>query len=494
MKQILKKLFAHNESDSFKTKVKRGAFWTVGITVWTRILGIIASIIITRQLSPEDFGLMAIASSIVAITTGITATGFNTAIIQKQINPDILLDSAWTMELMKGLTLSIIIYITAPYVANYFSDLRLIPMLRILGLTFAIKGVENVGVIWFRKNLDLKKEFIFNAIPESIYFILVITLAFSLKSVWALIIATVLGVIIKTVLSYFIHPYRPKVEINYEHFKELLAFGKWILGGSIAVMLRNHGISLFIARYYNTGILGSYNRGEVFSRKIFDEITRTLWKVGFPAFSMLSRDIPRFRKIFLTTLKMITVLGFPMTIGLFVLSSEITVFVLTEKWISIVPLLQLFSLSAITGFIQTPVGISFQSMGKPAINTKLALINMILLLVLIYPISIKYGVQGIILASIISNLVIFPIGWVNISNSLKIGFKEFVLSFLPQLLYSVLMGAIIYQLKASLYRINSLSDLIIYILIGVLIYTIILLVSDRYLKTNYRDTMFILLR
>jgi O-antigen/teichoic acid export membrane protein len=492
--QRIKFLFTHKESDSFKTKVKKGTFWTLGLTVWTRAIGIITSVVVTRLLNPEDFGLMAIATSIVAIMTGITATGFNAALIQKQNKPELLLDSAWTMELIKGLVLSGLIFTTAPLVSNYYSDPALTLMLRVLGLTFILKGIENIGVIWFRKNLDIRKEFLLNAVPDLFYFIVVIALAFYLRSVWALVLATVLSVAIKTVFSYIIHDYRPRIKVNLSQFRELFSFGKWILGGSIVVMARTHGVSLFIAKYFNVGILGVYNRGTVFSQKIFNELTQTLWKIGFPAFSQLSIDLTKFKEVFLIALRLITTVGFPMAIGLYVLTPEIVKYLLTEKWNSVIPVVQLFSLSAIPGFIQTPVGISYQSLAKPAINTKLAIINLALFVILIYPVSVRFGIEGIILASLFCNLLILPIGWMKMNKILGIRTGEFINSFIPQLIIAAVMGLTLMIFKINVYEIRSLAVLSIYILFGALLYTSMVWASDKLFKTGFKKTLDIIMK
>jgi len=107
----LKILFTHTETDSLKTKVKKGVIWTGVISIWTRGLGLISGVIITRILNPDDFGMMAIAMAIIAITSGLTATGFTSAIIQKQTNPEELLDAAWTMELIRGFVLFLILFL-----------------------------------------------------------------------------------------------------------------------------------------------------------------------------------------------------------------------------------------------------------------------------------------------------------------------------------------------------------------------------------------------
>ena len=490
----IKSLFSHSINDSLRTNVKKGIVWTLGISFWTRLIGILSSIIVTRILLPHEFGLMAIVTSVIAIVTGLSVTGFESAIIQKQENADKLFNSAWTMEVTKGLFLFFLIFFTAPLIANYYGNSNLILMFRVLGITFLFKGFENVGVVLFRKNLDIRKEFVLYAIPDLIYFITVIILVFSLRNIWALILATAAASFTRTAVSYVIHPYRPRIEINMDKYRELFAFGKWVYGSSIVVMTRNQGVSLFVGKYFGMGILGYYNRGDVFSQKIFNEVIRTLWKVGFPAFSKLSTDKKQFKKYFLLTLKVITLIGFPMVIGFIVLSTETVNLILTERWTQIVPIIQLFAIAAIPSIIQTPFGISFISMGKPDINTKLALVNLLIFILLIYPVASNYGVKGIIILSALINLLILPIGWTIMCRMLGVTFIEFLSSTFPQMIISLIMGYAILLVKTNVLTINSLTALLLCIIWGIVVYYFLVYVSDKLFKTDLKSTWSIFIR
>ena len=172
----LKTIFTHNESDTFKTKVKKGVVWTSAISFWSRGMGLISAVIITRILNPDDFGMMAVASAIMAIIAGLTQSGFSSAVIQKQVNPKLFLNSAWTMELIRGFILFILVLLLAPTISRFYNEERLCLMLRVLSLTFLLMGMQNIGVIWFRKDLDMRKEFVFSAIPDIFYLIIVFTI------------------------------------------------------------------------------------------------------------------------------------------------------------------------------------------------------------------------------------------------------------------------------------------------------------------------------
>ena len=484
---MIKDLFKHNEFDSLRTKVKKGVVWTGAISLWTRLLGFVSAAIITRILSPDDFGLLAISMSVIAIAASLTSTGFSSAIIQKQNDSEKLLNTAWTMELVRGLILFSLLFFFAPLISSFYEDERLLLILRVLSISFLFTSFQNIGVVLFRKNLDIRKEFLFGAVPDFLYLISIIVLTFWLRNVWALVIATVLVSFYRTIMSFIIHPHKPKIDFNFQNIIELFSFGKWILFEGIIAVSRNQGISLFVGKVFNISNLGNYNRAETFSQTIFFELSQTLWKVGYPTYSKLSNDKVKFKKFFLLGLKTITLIGFPMAFGLFFVSPMLVTNILTEKWAAIIPLMQLFSINAILGFIQTPIGISFQALGKPSIGSKLSMWNFIIFILLLYPIILNMDLSGVIIASIIANLIVFPIGWIKISRILNIGFLEFLSVIIPQLIISFIMLICLFVFDKYFYSMNSFFDLILAIISGISIYLVTILISEKLRLTTFKD-------
>jgi len=463
--------------------------WTGAISIWTRVLGFVSAAVITRILNPDDFGLLSISMAVIAIASSLTSTGFSSAIIQKQYGAEKLLDAAWTMEILRGLILFCFVFLLAPFVSDFYNDERLLLILRILSLSFIINSFQNIAIVLFRKELDIRKEFLFTAIPDFLYLISIVSLAFMLRNVWALVIATVLISFFRTIISFIIHPYRPKIDFNYSKIRELFSFGKWILLEGIVAVTRNQGISLFVGKFFNVTALGNYNRGETFSKTIFHELSQTLWKVGYPTYSKLSNDKEKFKKFFLIGIKTITIIGFPMGFGLFFVSPMLVTNILTEKWLVIIPLMQLFSINAILGFIQTPIGISFQALGKPSIGSKLSLWNFIIFILILYPLILNMNLNGVVIASIIANLIVFPIGWIKISKILNIGFLEFFSAIIPQLIFSIIMLICLFIFEKYFYSMNSLFDLILSIILGISIYLLTILISEKLRLTTFKDLL-----
>lgn len=461
-------------------KVKKGTIWVILVTVVTRGVQLIAEVILARVLMPEDFGLIATALAILAFSEGTVATGFESAIIQKQERPEDYLNSAWTIELIRNVVLFVLIFSLAPLLGSFFNEVRVVAVLRVLSLTFIIQGFKNIGIVYFRKDLDFKKQFFIDSLPLIVYVAFVIPLALVIRSVWALVGAILMRRVSFLLLSYILHPHRPRLELRKTNVKGLFNFGKWIFLSSVIGIVREQGLIMFVSKYLGVILLGVYNRAMVFSSLIFRDIGEIIWKVGYPAFSKLQYDLEGFKKAFLKTLYILTFLITPLAGMIFALSEDFTFIVLTEKWSGIVPVLKVLSISSLLLVINTPSGISFQAMGKPFIGTKIAFIGLAVVLLLIYPLTHQWGLVGAAFSILISALIVTPMMYHRAKR--MIGFSAF--EFLRPILFAIfntgVMMATVYLARYYLFTGLDVLGLVIPALLGGLSYLLISLLFEKY--------------
>jgi len=461
-------------------KVTKGALWVTVSAICSKGLGLISSIILARLLLPSDFGLLAIATAIVSMTQGLTTTGFGSALIQKQEKPEDFLNIAWTFELAKYFTLFFTLFFLAPLFALFFKEPAAIAVLRVISFSLIFQGLANIGIIYFRKNLDFKRQFIFNIVPQIIYIIVVIPLAFILRNVWALVWASVVRGLVVCVISYIMHPYRPHLDFNINKAKELFNFGKWILGSSIIVIIRSQGITMFVGKFLGIPTLGFYNRAEVFSTALFQQLIVIIWQVGYPAYSQLQKATVRLKRAYLLTLKLLTFSGLPMAGGLLILSWDFTHLFLTDKWIAIVPVIQVLCLSAMIGFITSPAGIMFQAIGKPSIGTKIGAAEVMILAITIYPLSLKWGITGTALSFLLSILIALPVHCYMAIKISKCTVGEFIKPILLAMINTGIMMIAVFGVKNYLFVQIGFVQFFSLVVGGAVIYFVVAYIFDKF--------------
>jgi len=329
IKKITNNLITPGETLS--QKVVKGGFWVFLLRIVNRGFSLVRLIILARILSPSDFGLMGIALLTMSTLETFSQTGFQQALIQKKENIRSYLDSSWTALIFRGFILFVILYFIAPYAAIFFDAPKAKPIIQVIGFTVLFRAFTNIGVIYFQKELEFNKQFIYQFSGTLADFIVAISAVLILKNVWALVLGSLAGSIVRCLISYLIHPYRPKLNFNLEKIKELFGFGKWILGSNILAFLLTQGDDIFVGKLLGTTALGFYQMAYRVSNMPATEITHVISQVTFPAYSKLQGNIPKLREAYLKVLQFTAFLSFPIAGLIFILAPDFTKIFLGEN-------------------------------------------------------------------------------------------------------------------------------------------------------------------
>jgi len=363
---------------------------------------------LARILSPDDFGLMGIALLTIATLGTFSLTGFQQALIQRKGDISSYLNATWTFLILRGFILFIILFLIAPYVAVFFDAAGAKEIIQVTGFSVLIQPFTNIGIIYFQKELEFNKQFIYQLSGTLVDFIVAVLAVLILKNVWSLVFGLLAGNVTRCFISYLIHSYRPRLAINFRKVKELFGFGKWVLGASILIFLITQGDDIFVGKLLGITALGFYQMAYRISNMPATEITQVISQVTYPAYSKLQDDIPRLREAYLKVLQLTTFLSFPIAGSIFILGPDFTGLLLGRKWLPMVPAMQVLTW---WGVVRSMAGVNssiLQSVKRPDIITKLSAIKLPILAALLYPLSVKWGIIGVSIAVLTSALIITP--------------------------------------------------------------------------------------
>jgi len=291
--------------------------------------------------------------------------------------------------ILRGFILFIILYFIAPYAAIFFNSPEAKTIIQVIGFAILLRAFTNIGVIYFQKELEFSKQFIYQFSGTLADFIVAIFAVLILRNVWALVFGLLAGNIVRCVMSYFIHPYRPHLSKDLGRAKELIGFGKWIMGSSILVFLITQGDDIFVGKILGTTALGFYQLAYRISNMPAIEITHVISQVTFPAYSKLQDNIPKLREAYLKVLQITAFLSFPIAGLIFVLAPDFTKIFLGEEWMLIVPAMQVLVFAGLVRSIAATTDSIFHAVGKPKIETRWQMIRLLAIATLIYPCIIK---------------------------------------------------------------------------------------------------------
>lgn len=480
-------------ASSLGKKVVKGGIWVFTLRGTQRLFSFVRLIILARILAPSDFGLMGIALLTMAALNTFSQTGFQTALIQKKEDIKSYLDAAWTVTIIRGIILFLILYFIAPYAATFFKSPKALSIIKVIGFSFLIQAFTNIGVVYFQKELEFNKQFIYQFTGTIADFVVAVSAAVILRNVWALVYGLLAGNAARLIVSYLIHPYRPHLSFDFGKAKELFGFGKWILGSSILIFLITQGDDAFVGKFLGATILGFYQMAYRISNMPATEITHVISQVTLPAYSKLQDDIPRLRDAYLRILGITAFFSIPIAGMIFVLAHDFTRLFLGQKWMPAVSAMQVLCIFGVTRSFGATTGPIFQGVGKPSILTKLAVIQLVMLIAIIYPLTNKFGIFGTAIAVIIPNLITQAIAAIQVLNIIKCNAVKFIkLLLFP--LFSTSIIVLLIAVFTNIYDNVAMGSFFVMILFGVVGYLAISYLSGRKLGYNIMKILPQLLR
>ncbi|OGW74753.1 MAG: hypothetical protein A2Z72_08105 [Omnitrophica bacterium RBG_13_46_9] len=457
------KFFGDSETEKFDEagitpfgkRVVKSSIWAFSDRVIQQILFFTRTLILARLLSPGDFGIFGISLLAITILSTFSKSGFDLALIQKKSDIRPYLDTAWTINLIRGMFRAAALFLSAPFIADFFNSPGVVPVVRVLALSELVNSSQNVGMVYLQKELEFGKRFVFSVTVGIAGLIVGVTAVYFLRDVRALVYASLAGSIAGLVTSYIIHPYRPSLNIDLGKAKEMFKFGKYIWGTSVLKFFILHGDDAFLGKILGPAALGLYQMAYRISNIAATEISNVLSDVAFPAYSKIQDQSHKLRIGYLKTIKITTLFAFPIAGGLLILSPEFVRLVLGEQWISMIPAMRILCL---LGMLKS-IGFDdlFKSVGRPDIPTKISLVRLMAMVVTIYPLTLRLGMQGTALSVLISSFFVIPIGLYHMSKTINYKIRDFLKLLSFPFTATALMVFIVSLLKRTISDINIAS-------------------------------------
>lgn len=450
----------------------KSGFWSGITNTLNRLIQLLKVGILAHLLLPSDFGLIGIGFLSLAVFKHFSQLGIDAALIHhREDRVDNYLNTAWTMRIVRGLVITGIVFLVAPSVASLFGEPRATPIIRALGLSPLILSFRNPGVMYFQKDLQYHKRFFQILSGTVVNFFIAVGLGVLFQNVWALVLGSLAGNITSFLVSYLIHDYRPQVEFNAALAKEMINYGKWILGSASVLFLLNQGDDAFVGWLLGATSLGFYQMAYRFSNAPATEITQVISSVLFPAYSQIQNDADKLQSGFYRTVKLTMYISFPAATGIAAVAPIFVRVFLGADWLPIIPIMQLLAAWGLLRSLVSVTGPLFQAVGRPDIVTKLQFGQLIIIALLIYPATNRFGLLGTSWAIVMSGVAFaVPVSSYLAVRMVNGSISEFIRILFYPIFGSTLMAGIIWVLQRSFTSGILFVDFISLVVVGVLIY------------------------
>jgi lipopolysaccharide exporter len=434
-----------------------GSFWISLSEILKGAAELGSAIVAARVLAPHDLGLMGIVLLTIAILESFSRTGFDQALVQKQDAIEPYLNVAWTWHVLRGIGLATLLAVAAPFVASWYGEPVLQYLIWVACAHVLLQGAQNIGTVFFSRDLDFRTICLVNALRAFAHAGVAIPAVIYYRNVWGLIIGLVAAAAVGTVVSYIVHPYRPRFEWNWPKARELVTFGRWITGLSVMLFVITQGDDIFVSKYLGPAALAFYQLAYSISNLPATKITHVISKVSFPTYSRLQNDKDALREAFYGVMRTTVLLSAPLGVAIWMVVPGIVEHVIGPKWEPIIVLVRILVLSAFVRSIAALGGALFQACGRPDLDFKMNVPRFVVVVGLIYPFTARWGLEGASWVVFLAISTTLPVWFYGVRKLVGLTLLDVVRANLLALIGSIVLALCFYAAEVSVAGIGLAS-------------------------------------
>lgn len=393
---------------SILARTAHGAAWVIGWRMATRLLGVISTLILVRLLAPADFGLVALGYGFVSSLDQLCTIGIETAIIRDDRPDRDLYDTGFTLNLLRAIGMGAALAAGASAIASFLGDRRLEDIVLVFAAMTALSGLNNIGVVDFRRYIAFDKEFRLQIVPRILSVAVTISIAVIFRSYWALVAGIVFSSLFTVLFGYWMHPYRPRLTLR--AWRRLAGFSVWMWVLGVITMLRNQMPNLVVGRVMGPGPVGILGVGNEVANLPLTELVAPLSRASFSGFAAARQSDEGNGETFLRILAAMALITLPAGFGISLVAFPVVRLAYGATWVQAVPLVEVLGVAGtltLFGFVSSTLFAAHAWLRPIANISGTTTIACVLLLIALVP---YFGLLGAAIAIALTdafNQVIF---------------------------------------------------------------------------------------
>jgi O-antigen/teichoic acid export membrane protein len=473
--------FVTADGGSVKARVLRSGFWVGLSSVGLTVLNFVRSVALARLLTPEVFGLMGLASVVMRMAETFTRPGVAQALIARQRDFDSASGTAFSILAARGFLLAAVNALAAIWIAEFYEEPQLEPILQVLSGVFIVTGFANINTIASQRELDFRKLTYLTQATNVAGMVLTIGAAWWLRSVWALVIGQLAQAALNTVLSYYFIPGRMVFQFDRAVARELMSYSKFVTSGSIVTFMAAQLDIAVVGKLLGAESLGFYNLATTISSLVSLSLARLASGIMMPAYSKLQNEPAALRAAYLRVLSLVMVVVLPATVGLIVAADSLVHVVYGAKWAAATLPLQVLAVFGIFRALFVFAGYLFEGVNQPKVAFHLGVWRLAVVAVLIFPFLRLYGLAGVALAVTVAGVVQWGGGLYYLRKLVGLQPGEMLRITWRPIWTSVVMAAVVLGVQ-RLVEPRSIGGLMAMVGAGVAVYAVLNLKTIKELK------------
>ena len=455
--------------NSLKQKAAKGVFWSTVERFSVQGVQFLIMIVMARLLTPHDYGIIGMLAIFLAVSQSLIDSGFSQALIRKQGRTEIDNNTVFYFNIVVSAFLYVILYISAPFVADFYGTPLLCSVMRVVCLGIIFNSLAVVQRALLTIKIDFKtqaKAALTAAIASGV---IGIAMAYHGFGVWSLVTQQLLNLGINTGLLWLLSKWRPRLVYSWQSFHELFAFGSKLLASGLLDTIYRNIYSIVIGKLFSASSLGHYTRAHQFSEFPSSNLTGIIQRVTYPVLCEIQDDNERLSNIYRRFLKLSAFVIFPLMVGLSSVAQPFVDIILGRQWNFCGQLLQIICFSMMWYPIHSINLNLLQVKGRSDLFLRLEIIKKILG-VSVLCVTAPFGLVVMCYGQIFNSLVALAINTYYTGKLINVGFFRQMRDLCPTLALCLAMFALILSLNS--FFTSDAAQLCVGVAIGVTFYSL----------------------
>lgn len=390
--------------DGLGKRIGHGIAWNLANMIVSRGASVVFTLFLARFLAPEAFGLMAMIAICYALADVLMTSGFGQAIIRQKEVSYIDLSTAFVTNLVFSAVVYLALFAAAPWVAAFYEQPTLVPLIRVMGLVLFVNAFKVVQLSLMNRAMDFKSLMRINSSATLVAGALAVLMAYAGMGVWSLVAQFMISAVVSTSLLWLSTTQRPGLRFSMQSFRRMFGFGSKLAVENILNVLYENSYVLVIGRIFSAEATGLYYFAKRIRDLVVDQLNAAVQQATYPAMAQLQDETEGLLRMYRLILQLLFYVTAPALLLVALLAGPLFELAFDPGWAPAVPYLQLLCLAGLLLPIQTVNFNMLKVKGRTDLALYAGLVKKAVHLILL-AVSIPFGLTGIVAGQIVAALL-----------------------------------------------------------------------------------------
>ncbi len=475
---------------SLLRSIAAGAAWTTGAQWFVQLSQFAVSILLARLLVPADYGLVGMALVITSFVALFGNLGLGAALIQKrEIDEETISTAFWT-TVAAGILLLAIVYVAAPFAAEFYRDPRVADIARVAALGLLFGPMNSIVTSLLERHMRYRAVAALDIATALLGQATAVAFALAGMGVWSLVAGTLVAQATRIPLAFAFERWTPGLGFNFAKLKELLSFGGYLLAFNFVNFFSRNLDKLIIGRALGATQLGYYDMAYQAMLKPLQNVSDTIGRPLFPALSSIQDNKPLAAETYLRVITYISIVTFPAMFGLSAVANDFVLVVLGEQWVPSIPVLQVLAIVGAVQSVAATVGSIYLSQGRSDLMLKIGVVSSMLVGIAFFS-GVVWGIFGVAVCYALATLCIWVFSQTVANRLIELKSSHYWLALLPAFRCSLFMtaGVVLIRMVFIDSGVTPLYRLIGSVFFGIVLYLTFIFLEKNNLIIDARKTL-----